>query len=87
MKSFGKEVEVVAKEALSGRTDQGSISQEMPSLHPMFGVCCKPEINFHRAGFAEVAGTKESFDMAVVVGKSLAFGWNLLTQKKLLWEA
>lgn len=84
MKSFGKEVEMMAQEVLGGSTDQGNVSQEMPSLHPMFGVSCKPGINIHSADFAEVAGTKGAFDMAVVVGKALALiGWNLLTQKEL----
>lgn len=88
MKSFGKEVEVIAEEVSGGNTDQGNISQEMPSLHPMFGLSCKPGDNIHSAGFAEVAGTRESFDMAVVVGKSLAStGWNLLTEKGLFFEA
>lgn len=88
MKSFGKEVEVMAKEVLGDSTDQGNTSQEMPSLHPMFGVFCKPGINIHSAGFAEAAGTKEAFDMAGVVGKALALtGWNLFTQETLFLKA
>jgi amidohydrolase len=88
MKLFGKDVEVMATEILGASTDQGNVSQEMPALHPMFGISCKPGINIHSAEFAEVAGTKEAFDMAVVVGKALALtGWNLLTQNELFFGA
>jgi amidohydrolase len=88
MKFFGKEVETMATEVMGGSTDQGNISHEMPALHPMFGISCKPGIKIHSREFAEVAGTKEAFDMAVVVGKALALtGWNLLTQNELFLKA
>jgi metal-dependent amidase/aminoacylase/carboxypeptidase family protein len=81
MKSLGKDVEVIAKEILGASTDQGNVSHVMPALHPMFGIPCKPGIKIHSREFAEVAGTREAFEAAVVVGKALALtGWDILTQ-------
>jgi len=82
MKRMGKKVEVMAKEILGASTDQGNISREMPALHPMFGIPCEAGIKIHSREFATVAGTKEAFEIAIVVGKALAMtGWDILTKE------
>ncbi|KIW03939.1 hypothetical protein, variant [Verruconis gallopava] len=82
MRSLGRRVEVMSTEVLGASTDQGNVSYAVPALHPMFGVSCGPGINIHSREFAEVAGTGEAFEAAVVVGKALALtGWDLLTQE------
>jgi amidohydrolase len=81
MKSFGKDVEIISSEIMGGSTDQGNVSHVMPALHPMFGIPCRPGINIHSREFAEVAGTSDAFEMAIVVGKAMALtGWDVMTK-------
>jgi metal-dependent amidase/aminoacylase/carboxypeptidase family protein len=56
-------------DAHTGSTDFGSVSQHIPSIHPMFGI--HTEHNPHTAGFAEAAGQDIAFDDALVTAKAL----------------
>lgn len=88
MKAAGKDVQVLATEVVRASTDQGNVSHVMPALHPMFGIPCDAGIKIHSKEFAEVAGTEQAFEMAVIVGKALAMtGWDLLTQEGMFEKA
>ncbi|KAK3938554.1 hypothetical protein QBC46DRAFT_343462 [Diplogelasinospora grovesii] len=69
-------------------TDQGDVSYAMPSLSPAFSITPGPNNSGpHNPGFAETAGTRESFDKCLRVGKALAgTAVDVLTQKGLLEE-
>lgn len=60
----------------SGSTDQGNLSQEWPSISPTFGIFTDngtaPSTGPHTAAFQVAAGTKLSFEKALMVAKALA---------------
>ncbi|KAM0703388.1 hypothetical protein Q7P35_009327 [Cladosporium inversicolor] len=60
----------------SGSTDQGNLSQEWPSISPNFGIFTDngtaPSAGPHTEAFQVAAGTKLSFEKALMVAKALA---------------
>jgi metal-dependent amidase/aminoacylase/carboxypeptidase family protein len=60
----------------SGSTDQGNLSQEWPSISPTFGIFTEngtaPLTGPHTEAFQVAAGTKLSFEKALMVAKALA---------------
>jgi len=60
----------------SGSTDQGNLSQDWPSISPTFGIFTDngtaPATGPHTAAFQVAAGTKLSFEKALMVAKALA---------------
>lgn len=60
----------------SGSTDQGNLSQEWPSISPTFGIFTEngtaPSTGPHTEAFQVAAGTKLSFEKALMVAKALA---------------
>jgi amidohydrolase len=60
----------------SGSTDQGNLSHEWPSISPTFGIYTEngtaPATGPHTEAFEAAAGTKLSFEKALLVAKSLA---------------
>jgi len=59
-----------------GRTDQGNISKRFPSIQPMFQIYndngSVPSGGPHTAPFEVAAGTKKSFEKALMTAKALA---------------
>jgi amidohydrolase len=60
----------------SGSTDQGNISKMFPSIQPMFQIYNEngsvPDGGPHTAAFEVAAGTKKSFQKALMTAKALA---------------
>ena len=60
----------------SGSTDQGNLSQGWPSISPTFGIFTDngtaPSTGPHTEAFQVAAGTKHSFEKALMVAKALA---------------
>jgi amidohydrolase len=60
----------------SGSTDQGNISKKWPSIQPMFQIYNEngsvPEGGPHTAPFEVAAGTRRSFEKAIMTAKGLA---------------
>ena len=60
----------------SGSTDQGNLSHEWPSISPTFGIYTEngtaPATGPHTEAFEVAAGTKLSFEKALLVAKALA---------------
>lgn len=68
-------------DAHTGSTDFGSVSYNIPSIHPSFGI--HTEHHCHTAGFAEAAGQNIAFDDALVTAKALvATGLNVLEDEQ-----
>ncbi|RGP60409.1 hypothetical protein FLONG3_10875 [Fusarium longipes] len=61
----------MAKEAVSASTDMGNVSHVVPSFHCSYGIHSGSASN-HTAGFTAAAGTPDSIDRAIRVGRGLA---------------
>jgi metal-dependent amidase/aminoacylase/carboxypeptidase family protein len=79
---------------LTGSTDQGNVSQILPSLHSVFTIHGEKGANPHTALFYQAAGTDDAHNRAIVVGKTLArVGYEILTNDEAYknvraeWEA
>jgi len=65
---------------LAGSTDMGDVTYECPGLHAAFGIATKEGQGNHTVGFAEAAGTDESYELALECGNAMALvGWRILT--------
>lgn len=66
-------------------TDQGNVSQEVPSIHGMFCLEEAGSSNPHQKPFAKAAGGNKAHFQAILVGKGLAeTAYDLLVDDKLL---
>jgi hypothetical protein len=85
MSSYHETVNVLPSELMTGSTDQGNVSYEIPSLHSIVGIPCPPQVKGpHTVGFAKCAGSEEAFECAVRAGKAMALlGWDILVDEEL----
>ncbi|OBT54901.1 hypothetical protein VE04_04534 [Pseudogymnoascus sp. 24MN13] len=78
---YGQQVTKISPIIVTGSTDQGNVSQAMPSLHTMFCIPSEDGVGPHNAGFAKAAGTDVAHDKAIIVGKTMALvGFDILTK-------
>lgn len=76
-----------ARTVLTGSSsDVGNVSHRLPTLHPTFRI--ESTVMNHTEEFCRVAGTKESQETALDVGKALALtAYDLLRNRRLLEAA
>ena len=66
----------------------GNVSYAVPTLHPTFAVPTPEGCFLHHPSFTSCAGTDETHEEAITVGKGLALlGWDMLTDDKLFVAA
>jgi hypothetical protein len=67
----------------------GNVTHEIPGIHPMFVIPTPGgDMGPHTPGFAEAAGTYDSFLRALDVGKGLATaGYQILANRQLRHQA
>lgn len=71
----------------NGSTDQGNVSYECPSIHPIFGIKAGEGCFNHTVGFAAAAGTEEAFWQCIATAKGMAaVAWNVWTDDAFVEE-
>lgn len=68
----GEELMRVREEKMTGSTDQGNVSYEMPALHAIIGIATPEGAHPHDRSFAAAAGTREAFARVLKAGKAMA---------------
>ncbi|QRW25549.1 amidohydrolase family protein [Rhizoctonia solani] len=58
--------------SIGGSTDFGSVTYELPALHPMFALSTVPNGGNHTPEFTAAARTQEAHERAIIVSKGLA---------------
>ncbi|KAF2099917.1 metal-dependent amidase/aminoacylase/carboxypeptidase [Rhizodiscina lignyota] len=72
---------------MAGSTDQGNVSYECPSIHPMFGIDAREGCYNHTPGFTAAAGTEKAFWQTIETAKGMAAAaWRMLTDDKFAEE-
>ncbi|KAJ5814340.1 uncharacterized protein N7503_001090 [Penicillium pulvis] len=89
MRVMGKTFQHKLEDSIGGSTDQGNVTHEIPGIHPMFVIPTPGGVTGpHTSGFAEAAGTYDSFLRALDVGKGLASaGYQILADPELRQQA
>lgn len=74
MEKFGTPVALSFRPdaTFNGSTDQGNVSYECPSIHPIFGIKAEEGCYNHTIGFAKAAGTEEAFWQCLATAKGMA---------------
>ncbi|KAF2813588.1 uncharacterized protein BDZ99DRAFT_507478 [Mytilinidion resinicola] len=76
----------VGRETTPVSTDQGNVSHECPSWHGAFGISSEGA-NPHTVGFEKAAGTRSSFDRALLACEGMAIAaYRFLTDDELAEE-
>ncbi|KAL1446659.1 hypothetical protein MTO96_028774 [Rhipicephalus appendiculatus] len=78
---------ITCRAQMSGATsDIGNVSHAVPTIHPMYGI--ESATMNHTAEYCRAAGTKQSQETSLVVGKALALtAFDLLCDHRLLISA
>ncbi|KAJ5295133.1 hypothetical protein N7508_009954 [Penicillium antarcticum] len=69
---------------MSGSTDQGNVSQLIPSLHGLIGIPVDNGTKNHTRQFTAAAGTSVAHERMIITGKAMAItGWRILVNEEL----
>lgn len=71
------------EDILGGSTDMGDVTYECPGFHGAFGIDTLKGQSNHTPGFADAAGTGDSYLRAIECGKGMALAaWKVLTDNE-----